>query len=92
MTISEKFQIFCKNIRIDDNVVDVISYRYKRITKRLNIDFWGSDSEISHSLYVGSYGRGTAIPRVRVFLRRFLRGIVLGFASSPRISSSLFRW
>lgn len=38
-----------------------ISYRYKRITKQLNKDFWGSESDTLHSLYVGSYGRGTEI-------------------------------
>lgn len=40
---------------------DTISRRYKRITKRLNSDFWYSESETAHSMYVGSYGRGTAI-------------------------------
>lgn len=39
----------------------LISERYKRITKVINREFWNSVSEIDHSLYVGSYGRGTAI-------------------------------
>lgn len=38
-----------------------ISQRYHRITKAVNLEFWNSSSEIAHSLYVGSYGRGTAI-------------------------------
>lgn len=38
-----------------------ISTRYKRITKAINAEFWNSTSETDHSLYVGSYGRGTAI-------------------------------
>lgn len=38
-----------------------ISERYKRMTKAINKAFWGIDSNTSHSLYVGSYGRGTAI-------------------------------
>ena len=42
-------------------VVNKVSSRYKQITKRLNTDFYSSDSETLHSLYVGSYGRGTAI-------------------------------
>lgn len=37
-----------------------ISYRYKRITRQLNLDFWKLGSDTSHSLYVGSYGRDTA--------------------------------
>jgi len=38
-----------------------ISSRYKAITRRLNTDYWNTTSETSHSLYVGSYGRNTAI-------------------------------
>ena len=38
-----------------------ISARYKTITKAVNREFWNSISETAHSLYVGSYGRGTAI-------------------------------
>lgn len=38
-----------------------ISKRYKRITRAVNSEFWNSTNEIAHSLYVGSYGRGTAI-------------------------------
>lgn len=39
----------------------IISTRYKTITKAVNREFWNSTSETSHSLYVGSYGRGTAV-------------------------------
>ncbi len=38
-----------------------ISSRYKTITRAVNREFWNSTSETAHSLYVGSYGRGTAI-------------------------------
>ena len=38
-----------------------ISSRYKTITRAVNREFWNSNSETAHSLYVGSYGRGTAI-------------------------------
>lgn len=61
MSIADKFEQFHKNILIDKTDIANISYRYKQITKRLNLDFWGSDSETSHSLYVGSYGRDTDI-------------------------------
>lgn len=37
-----------------------IGGRYRRITRRLNRDFWDSESEHDHSRYVGSYGRDTA--------------------------------
>lgn len=39
----------------------LVSQRYKRITRAINSEFWNSTSETAHSLYVGSYGRGTAI-------------------------------
>lgn len=61
MSISTKFQNFCTDIRIKSGVVSNVSYRYQRITKQLNTDFWGTDSSTSHSLYVGSYGRDTDI-------------------------------
>lgn len=47
--------------RIPKEQRDLISQRYKRITKAVNSEFWGIDSETAHSRYVGSYGRGTAI-------------------------------
>jgi hypothetical protein len=59
MSVAQWFSDFCNQIRVKN--VDSISYRYKRITKQLNVDFWKSDSRTSHSFYVGSYGRNTAI-------------------------------
>lgn len=46
---------------MSDTTISNIQTRYRTITKRINQDFWGSDSETLHSIYVGSYGRGTAI-------------------------------
>lgn len=45
----------CKSTRKE------ISDRYKVVTKAVNTEFYGSSSDTTHSLYVGSYGRGTAI-------------------------------
>ena len=39
----------------------LVSQRYRRITRAVNSEFWDSASETAHSLYVGSYGRGTAV-------------------------------
>jgi len=49
-----------------DNVIPLetrqdISRRYRTITKAINQEFWNSSSETTHSLYVGSYGRNTAV-------------------------------
>lgn len=49
-----------RTVGVDASTRSLISSRYKRITKAANREFWGSDSETAHSLYVGSYGRGTA--------------------------------
>ena len=59
MGLAEWFSSFCSNIQVQDG--GTISTRYKAITQRLNTDFWDTTSESSHSLYVGSYGRNTAI-------------------------------
>ena len=59
MGVGDWFSTFCSNIRVQDD--GKISTRYKAITRRLNTDFWNTTSDTSHSLYVGSYGRNTAI-------------------------------
>lgn len=61
MYLSEKFSSFCDRIKISSIIAGNISYRYKEVTKRLNKDFWGTDSEKNHSLYVWSYWRDTDI-------------------------------
>lgn len=59
MSVANWFRTFCSNIQISNAAS--ISRRYCSITRRLNIDFSNTQSETSHSLYVGSYGRNTAI-------------------------------
>lgn len=61
INISVDFQKFCNSLRMSDNTVSNVRNRYHMITKRINQDFWNSDSVVSHSWYVGSYGRGTSI-------------------------------
>lgn len=59
MGLADWFSTFCTNIQVQDG--ETISARYKAITRRLNTDFWDTTSDTSHSLYVGSYGRNTAV-------------------------------
>ncbi len=59
MGLADWFNRLCSNIQVQDG--GTISTRYRAITRRLNTDFWNTTSETSHSLYVGSYGRNTAI-------------------------------
>ena len=59
MGVGEDFRTFCGNLTI--NNASSISTRYKLITRRLNLEYWNTDSNTSHSFYAGSYGRGTAI-------------------------------
>ena len=61
MSVSDYFSTFCSNLRMSSDTVSTIQYRYHQITKRINLDYWSSSSETTHSLYVGSYGRGTEI-------------------------------
>lgn len=61
MSISDKFSSFCSNLRMSDTTVSNVRLRYHNITKRLNKDFRGIENDTAYSLYVGSYGRGTAI-------------------------------
>lgn len=46
---------------INKEIRDLIALRYKRITKAINREFWNSESETINSIFVGSYGRNTAI-------------------------------
>lgn len=61
MSVSDYFSTFCSNLRMSTDTVSTIQSRYRQITKRINTDYWASTSETLHSLYVGSYGRGTEI-------------------------------
>ncbi|WFU80682.1 nucleotidyltransferase [Bradyrhizobium sp. CIAT3101] len=60
MGVGEDFQKFRDTYQITSELITSISYRYKRITRQLNTDFWSTNSDTAHSLYVGSYGRDTA--------------------------------
>lgn len=59
MGLADWFSTFYSNLSVQDG--GSISSRYKAITRRLNTDYWQTTSDTSHSLYVGSYGRNTAI-------------------------------
>jgi hypothetical protein len=59
MAVAEWFTEFCDQLVVRNH--DTIATRWKRMTRRLNTDFWTTDSETAHGLYVGSYGRNTAI-------------------------------
>lgn len=59
MALADWFRTFCTRLQIQD--AGTISLRYRNITRRQNTDFWTTTSETAHSLYVGSYGRNTAI-------------------------------
>lgn len=61
ISVSSDFESFCRNLRMSDTTVSNVRNRYHAITKRINQDYWNSSSETAHSLYVGSYGRGTCI-------------------------------
>lgn len=59
MDVAKAFEQFIGNLAIKNR--EDISSKYKSITKILNRAYWESDSETTHCLQVGSFGRGTAI-------------------------------
>lgn len=61
MSVSDWFSKFCSNIKMSSGTLSTISGRYHGITKRINVDYYNSDSDTNHSFYVGSFGRGTEI-------------------------------
>lgn len=65
MSVSDWFSTFCSNLVVQNT--SLISTRYSNITARLNKDFWNTDSNSAHSIYVGSYGRDTAINGISDF-------------------------
>lgn len=60
MGVYDEFYNFRNKYNIGTDLISSIGQRYKRITTRLNTDFWATESNSAHSLYVGSYGRDTA--------------------------------
>lgn len=62
MSVSEMFQQFLDNLKIDNSMQ--ISLRYEEITACLNKKFRDTESKTANSLQVGSYGRWTAIKGV----------------------------
>jgi hypothetical protein len=69
MGIGADFDQFYTNLLVS-NRADM-TVRYRKITRRLNLDFWGFESEKAHSRYVGSYGRNTAIDGISDIDMRF---------------------
>lgn len=61
MSVADKFRRFCTALRMPTATVNTVQMRYRQITQRLNLDFYGWDSDTLNTIYVGSYGRGTAI-------------------------------
>ncbi len=59
--VGTAFERFCSNMCFSNDDTTTISSRYHSITKRINKDYWNSSSDVTHSLYVGSYGRETEI-------------------------------
>lgn len=53
------FEQFRKNVAVKNE--DSISNSYRSIATRLNKDYWNLESDATHCLQVGSYGRNTAI-------------------------------
>lgn len=62
MTIGEKIEKFCDDIKLEST--EDFDCSIKEITKKLNKKYYDSDSDNEHSYIVGSIGRKTAIKDV----------------------------
>lgn len=62
MSVSEMFQQFLDNLKIDND--EQITLRYEEITACLNKKFRDTESKTANSLQVGSYGRWTGIKNI----------------------------
>lgn len=59
---------------ISTDIRTSISTRYKAVTKAINREFWDSQSDKEHSLYVGSYDEEQQlIPVMLIFLLNYLK-------------------
>ncbi|WPO78203.1 SMODS domain-containing nucleotidyltransferase [Flavobacterium sp. KACC 22761] len=59
MNIEQTFKDFSNNLTVLNE--ESIESRFGTITKRLNKDFYNIDSNTENGIYIGSYGRNTAI-------------------------------
>lgn len=64
MSVGDWFSNFCTALNINQEKRQSFGNRTARITKVLNQDFRGTDSDTANRFYVGSMGRNTAIPSV----------------------------
>jgi len=62
LSVSEMFQQFLDNLKIDND--EQITLRYEEITACLNKKFRDTESKTANSLQVGSYGRWTGIKNI----------------------------
>ena len=61
ISVSNDFSELCSKLRMPEATISSIQSRYHAITRRINEEYWNSSSDSLHSMYSGSYGRGTAI-------------------------------
>ena len=60
MNVADVFRTFDTTLKVSLAARTLIASRHNRIAKILNRDFRGESDGTGHTLYVGSYGRGTA--------------------------------
>lgn len=58
----------------------LISKRYCTVTSAMNREFWNITSDRQNSIYVGSYGRGTAIDTSDIAWVKFLDILLIKYS------------
>lgn len=64
MGVGEWFSQFCTSLKMSADQRISLGYRTGRITRTINKQFRGLDSDSYYRFYVGSLGRNTAIPSI----------------------------
>lgn len=64
MSLAKKFEDFCDDIQVNDDEQNKWEKRIRKITKKLNKEYYDLTSEDENMVIVGSVGRNTAIKGV----------------------------
>ena len=60
ISVSDDFKSFCNELRMSEDTVSNIQTRYHAITKRINQDFWNTDSDVIHS-FMSAHTEGVLV-------------------------------
>ena len=72
ISVSKDFNAFCSNLKLSNTTISNIRTRYHAITKRIDQDFWNSNSKTTYDNYSGN-GQSALLQVVKNSLRTTYR-------------------